>query len=167
MTRFEANYNPHLIYDASCLAKEYGYNRELKRFMQLTITTDRFHECNHSTCSDAFRSSQYISLVNVNTEACEQTNRLLRRVAHSTTFMSPELYMRSLTLFLADLNFCNNEKKKKVKMIFFALWFNLLASKNVTKFSDSLFFPQNLSLYFSLNFVTIALFISFCHKICH
>ena len=23
MTRFEANYNPHLIYDASCLAKEY------------------------------------------------------------------------------------------------------------------------------------------------
>ena len=57
MTRFEANYNPHLIYDASCLAKEYGYNRELKRFMQLTITTDRFHECNHSTYSDAFRSS--------------------------------------------------------------------------------------------------------------
>ena len=112
MTRFEANYNPHLIYDASCLAKEYGYNRELKRFMQLTITTVRFHECNHSTCSDAFRSSQYISLVNVNTEACEQTNRLLRRVAHSTTFMSPELYMRSLTLFLADLNFCINEKKK-------------------------------------------------------
>ena len=73
MTRFEANYNPHLIYDASCLAKEYGYNRELKRFMQLTITTDWFHECNHSTCSDAFRSSQYISLVNVNTE--EWTNQ--------------------------------------------------------------------------------------------
>ena len=35
ITCFEANYNPHLIYDASCLAKEYGYNRELKRFMQL------------------------------------------------------------------------------------------------------------------------------------
>ena len=38
MTRFEATYNPHLIYDASCLAKEYGYNREVKRFMHLTIT---------------------------------------------------------------------------------------------------------------------------------
>ena len=29
MTRFEATYNPHLIYDASCLAKEYSYNRAL------------------------------------------------------------------------------------------------------------------------------------------
>ena len=26
MTRFEDDYNPHIIYDASCLAKEYGYN---------------------------------------------------------------------------------------------------------------------------------------------
>ena len=82
MTRFESTYNPHLIYDASCLAKEYGYNREVKRLMHLTITTDRFHECNHSTCSAAFKSSEYNSLVKINTEACEQTNHLLRRVAH-------------------------------------------------------------------------------------
>ena len=112
MTRFEATYNPHLIYDASCLAKEYGYNREVKRFMHLTITTDRFHECNHSTCSAAFKSSEYNSLVKINTEACEQTNSLLRRVAHSTTFMSPKLYMRSLTLFLADLNLCAKNKPR-------------------------------------------------------
>lgn len=51
MTRFEANYNPHIIYDASCLAKEYGYNRELRRFMSLAISTDKFHECNHTRCS--------------------------------------------------------------------------------------------------------------------
>ena len=50
MTRFEENYNPHIIYDASCLSKEYGYNRELRRFMRLRITTDRFHQCNHTTC---------------------------------------------------------------------------------------------------------------------
>ena len=37
MTRFERDYNPHIIYDASCIAKEYGYNRELRRFMQITI----------------------------------------------------------------------------------------------------------------------------------
>ena len=29
MTRFEDDYNPYIIYDASCLAKEYGYNRGL------------------------------------------------------------------------------------------------------------------------------------------
>ena len=104
MTRFETNYNPHIIYDASCLAKEYGYNRELRRFMSLTITTDRFHQCNHKSCSDSFRSTEYSSLENINTEACEQTNSALRRVSSSTTYMSPIMYMRSLTLFLADLN---------------------------------------------------------------
>ena len=104
MTRFETDYSPHIIYDASCLAKEYGYNRELRRFMSLTISTDRFHQCNHKSCSDSFRSSEYSSLANTNTEACEQTNSALRRVSSSTTYMSPIMYMRSLTLFLADLN---------------------------------------------------------------
>ena len=52
MTRFERDYNPHIIYDATCIAKEYGYNRELRRFMQITISTDRFHEVNHKSCSN-------------------------------------------------------------------------------------------------------------------
>ena len=109
MTRFEENYNPHLIYDASCLAKEYGYNRELRRFMSLAISTDQFHECNHTSCSAAFKSSEYTSLVNINTEACEQTNSTLRRVAQSTTFMSPSIHMKSL--ILADLNITINKNK--------------------------------------------------------
>ena len=79
MTRFEDDYNPHIIYDASCLAKEYGYNRELKRFMSISITTDCFHEANHKTCSTSFRTSEYVKLINVNSEACEQTNSALRK----------------------------------------------------------------------------------------
>lgn len=111
MTRFESNYSPHLIYDASCLTKEYGYNRELRRFMSLNITTDRFHEVNHTRCSAAFKSSVYTALEKINSEACEQTNSALRRVTSSTTFMSPMMYMRSLTLFLADLNISSNSNK--------------------------------------------------------
>lgn len=111
MTRFEANYNPQIIYDASCLAKEYGYNRELRRFMSLAICTDKFHECNHTRCSDAFKSSIYSSLESINTEACEQTNHVLRKVANSTTFMSPKLYLRAITLFLAEMNYSANQKK--------------------------------------------------------
>ena len=41
MTRFEDSYNPTIIYDASCLAKEYGLNRELRRFMRIKICSDR------------------------------------------------------------------------------------------------------------------------------
>ena len=111
MTRFENDYNPHIIYDASCLAKEYGYNRELRRFMKLTITTDRFHQCHHSTCSDSFKSSEYSALNNVNSEACKQVNALLRKISSSTTYMSPKMYIKAITLFLADQNF--NSKRRK------------------------------------------------------
>ena len=43
MSRFEDSYNPIIIYDASCLAKEYGLNRELRRFMRIKVCSDRFH----------------------------------------------------------------------------------------------------------------------------
>ena len=92
-------------------SKEYGYNRELRRFMSLAICTDKFHECNHKRCSDAFKSSIYSSLESINTEACEQTNSVLRKVANSTTFMSPKLYLRAITLFLAEMNYSANQKK--------------------------------------------------------
>lgn len=111
MTRFERNYNPHIIYDASCRVKEYGLSRELKRFMNIQITTDRFHEVNHTRCSEAFKSSMYHSLNNVNSEAAEQTNHLLRSITSSTTFMSPQLYLRSIKLFMAHLNIVANMKK--------------------------------------------------------
>ena len=111
MTRFEESYNPHIIYDASCKVKEYGLNRELRRFMNINITTDVFHEENHTSCSHTFRSSLYDSLRNVNTEAVEQTNNVLRSVSESTTFMTPKLYMRSLKLFMANLNILSNMKK--------------------------------------------------------
>jgi len=98
MTRFEHNYNPHIVYDASCIAKEFGYNRKLRRFMQLSITSDGFHEVNHKSCSNSFKTSEYNQLEKINSEACEQTNSSLRRVTSSTTFMSPTMYMRSLSL---------------------------------------------------------------------
>ena len=89
MTRFEDSYNPTIIYDASCLAKEYGLNRELRRFMRIKICSDRFHQCNHTTCCDSFKSSEYGSLLKINTDAAEQTNSVLRRLTTSTTYMSP------------------------------------------------------------------------------
>ena len=85
-------------------------NRELLRFMNIQITTDIFHEENHTTCTPAFKSSKYDSLKNVNSEAAEQTNSVLRRVASSTTFINPKLYIKSLTLFMAYQNLKSNAK---------------------------------------------------------
>ena len=113
MSRFPNRYNPHIIYDNSCKLKEFGLNRELQRFMKLQITTDKFHEPNHKACSTAFRSSKYDELRNVNTEACEQTNSVLRSIGSSTTYMSPKLYMKTLTFFLAYQNYKANDKASK------------------------------------------------------
>ena len=80
--------------------------------MEISITTDGFHEKNHTTCSSAFKSSKYCSLKHVNTEAAEQTNKVLRSITSSTTYMSPKLYMKALTLFIANLNIMANKKKQ-------------------------------------------------------
>ena len=73
MTRFEHNYNPHIIYDASCIAKEFGYNRELRRFMQLSITSDCFHEVNHKSCSNSFKHQ---NTINWRKSTARRVNRL-------------------------------------------------------------------------------------------
>ena len=99
------------IFDASCLAKDLGYNIELKRFFSISITTDYFHEANHKRCSKSFKTSEYMKLMNINSEACEQTNSALQKITSSTTFMSQSMYLRSLTPFLADMNISNHKKK--------------------------------------------------------
>ena len=59
MNRFKNDYSPDIIYDASCKLKEYALNREPKRFMSIRVTSDRFHENNHKTCSSSFKTSSY------------------------------------------------------------------------------------------------------------
>ena len=58
------------------------------------------------------KTSEYLQLENINSEACEQTNLALRRITRSTTFMSPSMSMRSLTLFMADINITANKLKE-------------------------------------------------------
>ena len=48
MGRFEDDYNPNIFYAASCRLKEFGLNREPRRFQQLLITTDPVHCVNHT-----------------------------------------------------------------------------------------------------------------------
>ena len=63
MSRFPQNYSPQIIYNNACKFKEFGLNRETRRFMQIQITCDRFHESNHTSCGRSFKSSEYIQLL--------------------------------------------------------------------------------------------------------
>lgn len=104
MSRFPLNYSPNIIYDNACKVMEFGLNRETHRFMELPILIDKFHQNNHTACGENFKSSEYLNLKDANTQACEQTNSKLRKIASSCTFMNPDMFMRAITLYLGYQN---------------------------------------------------------------
>ena len=83
------------------------------------------------------KTSEYLQLENINSEACEQTNLALSRITISTTFMSPSMYMRSLTLFMADINITANKFKEK--------YFQSQSWKNDRKYCTILFYYMRMN----------------------
>ena len=83
------------------------------------------------------KTSEYLQLENINSEACEQTNLALRRITRSTTFMSPSMSMRSLTLFMADINITANKFKEK--------YFQSQSWKNDRKYCTILFYYMRMN----------------------
>ena len=66
---------------------------------------------NYKACSQSLRSTKYESLKEANTQAAEQVNKNLRRIGKSAVYMNPEMYMRSLTIFMAYNNVKLNNNK--------------------------------------------------------
>ena len=110
MTRFEKDYNPTIIYDASCRIKEMGLNREPERFLQMKFTSDPLHIDNHTTCSESFQSTLYSDMRKLNKEACEQFNSLLRSVQASVSYMKFDNYLQALKIFIGFYNLRGMDK---------------------------------------------------------
>ena len=102
--RCEPEYSPDVIYDASCLLKEFGLNRETRKFMKVLTATDPVHEENHTGCLKTFMSTIYPHMKCRNRESAEQFNSLLRRVSSSLVFMNLENYLSALNVFCAFYN---------------------------------------------------------------
>ena len=118
MTRFEKDYSPTIIYDASCRIKEYGLNREPARFSDLRFATDPLHCENHSTCSQAFQSHIYADMKALNKEACEQFNSVLRSVQHSVTYMNFDNYLTAMKVFISfhNMQYLKNKQSDVICM---------------------------------------------------
>ena len=104
MSRFPSDYSPNIVYDNACKSKEFGLNRETQRFMKLQMTVDKFHQSNHTSCGESFKSTEYASLNGKNTQSCEQTNAKLRQISTSCTFMNPDLFMTAIKMYLGYQN---------------------------------------------------------------
>ena len=103
-TRFPRDYRPTIVYDASCKAKEYGLNRETRDWMNIEIVTDPFHQPNHTNCSDSFKSTSYQNMNDLNCEAAEQFNSLLRTMHPNFAMMGVEHYMTAMKIYIAYRN---------------------------------------------------------------
>ncbi|KAF8376046.1 hypothetical protein PRIPAC_82475 [Pristionchus pacificus] len=78
--------------------------REPSRFANVKFLIDKFHHYNHKACSQALRIRSYKAdpvLSSYNTQACEQTNSLLRHLGNSLPFMTLPRYTKTLILFLS------------------------------------------------------------------
>ena len=104
MTSYEDDYNPTIIYDASCRAKEMGLNIEPERFLKIKFASDPLHIENHTTCSASFQSTIHPEMKKLNKEACEQFNSLLRSVQSSISYMKFDNYLQALKIFIGFYN---------------------------------------------------------------
>ena len=106
---------PDLFFES--FPKEYGLNREMRRFINIQLSVDKFHESNHTSCGKTFNSSEYVSLRDKNSQACEQVNgnAKLRTIATTCTFMNPDMFMRSISLYLYT-NTCTLYKYKELRV---------------------------------------------------
>ena len=109
MTRFPEDYNPTIIYDASCRIKEMGLNREPARFLKMKFASDPLHIDNHTTCSEAFKSTIHSEMKILNKEACEQFNSVLRSVQTSVSYMKFDNYLRAIKIFITFHNLKAND----------------------------------------------------------
>jgi hypothetical protein len=111
-TRFE-NCPAVIVYDNGCNFTRYYYKREPRFYKDCRCLSDKFHSCNHTSCSWGFRMGRYpgsfelvpgVTVKQVNSEAAEQCNSVLENIRTSLAYMSHDNYITYLRHFLTLRN---------------------------------------------------------------
>ena len=95
---------PIVYYDNSCHALEYALNREPDFIKDTLFLVDRFHYPNHSSCSRTFDSRRNPCTLHLNSQVCEQYNRLLKKVGTSIQYSNADSFKAFLTAFMCRRN---------------------------------------------------------------
>ena len=97
-----------IVYDNACKLHVYALKREPRRFQNTRFLVDRLHyRRGHVGCSlgysmDSYASDEYVS--SINSQANEQANASLRRLATQLTYMAPDNVKKHTAVFLALRN---------------------------------------------------------------
>lgn len=83
----------------------YAMAREPDYFFPVRFMSDKFHQCNHTTCAWRYRSSEYKDeSIYWNTSAAEQINAMLEKTTRSTRWNNLPNACSSSHAFLAQHN---------------------------------------------------------------
>ena len=94
-----------ILYDNACHASEYCVNREPDFFKNSVFVIDKFHYRNHTACSRSFNSCLYPNAAVLNSQICEQFNRILQKIAMSAQYSSADGYHLLISSFIFLHNF--------------------------------------------------------------
>ena len=72
--------------------------------MNIRVVTDPFHQNNHKSCCESFKSTEYLNLSHVNYEAYEQFDSKLRSIHVSVALIDLEHFMRAVSIFIVYNN---------------------------------------------------------------
>ncbi len=97
-----------LIYDNACHLHLYALKREPTRFRDTRFMVDRLHyRVGHVGCTVGYSMDTYAAdkdIANINSQANEQANAALRRLATQLTYMGPGNLIIHTAVFLALRN---------------------------------------------------------------
>ena len=89
-----------IMYDNACHASEFCLNREPTFFKNSRFLIDKFHFINHKACSRTFDSRLYPETSRLNSQVCEQFNRVLKKIALSAQYSTAEGYFLLISSFI-------------------------------------------------------------------
>lgn len=101
----------NIIYDNACKLHVYALKREPVRFRNTRFLVDRLHFKGHVGCTLSYSMESYNdkSPAAVNSQANEQANASLRRLATQLTYMPPFNVIKHTSVFLSlrNMDKCN------------------------------------------------------------
>ena len=99
-----------VVYDFACRMHKTCLRRYPYRIRRFQFVIDRYHQSNHTYCSQAYNISKYPDMNHVNTQIAEQLNNSLRKLSTVVAYSNFQTYLKIIEIFIT----VRNLKIKKV-----------------------------------------------------
>ena len=89
-----------VVYDFACRMHKTCLRRYPYRIRRFQFVIDRYHQSNHTYCSQAYKISKYPDMNHVNTQIAEQLNNSLRKLSTVVAYSNFQTYLKIIEISL-------------------------------------------------------------------